>query len=117
MTGLVSPNPLVASLAGVKVDAIDRDPAGLVQSFLPSGTKMERWTRHKTIITVDHTLRQRGASQVYTIFFRQRQLEDLKKTMEIFRRYIPAMNNIEIYLARLDKGMPAASRVCFEKIA
>ena len=47
----------------------------------------------------------------------QRQLEDLKKAVEIFRRYIPALNNIEIYLARLDKGMPANSRVYFEKIA
>ena len=46
-----------------------------------------------------------------------RQLEDLKKAVEVFRKYIPALNNIEIYLAHLDPKMPADSKVYFEKIA
>lgn len=44
----------------------------------------------------------------------QHQIEDLKKAVELFKKYVPAANAIEIYMARLDQSQP--NKIYFEKI-
>ncbi|MBN1326039.1 hypothetical protein JW977_03635 [Candidatus Falkowbacteria bacterium] len=44
----------------------------------------------------------------------EHQINDLKKAVELFKKYVPAANNIEIFMARLDQSQP--KKVFFEKI-